>query len=91
MESILVYSAVIAAITAGLVQVIKQTQRFPINYIPLVSCIIGMALGGATVLIPELAPEMSIGAKILGGLISGLAATGAYEFAANRKGYTKPK
>lgn len=89
MEQILIFSVAIAAITMGLVQVIKQTQRIPINYIPAISCLVGMLLGAFTIVIPELAPDMSPWAKVLAGLISGLAATGAYEFATDRKGYTK--
>lgn len=89
MEDILLFSGIIAAITLGVIEVLKRTQRMPKNYIPLISLVIGAVIGGLTVFVPELGESLSIGGRIVAGLISGLMATGAWEVAHKREGYTK--
>lgn len=89
MEGILLFSGVIASVTLGIVEVLKRTQRMPKNYLPLISVLIGAILGASTVFVPELGAELSIGGRIVAGLISGLMATGAWEVASKRQGYTK--
>lgn len=89
MEDILLFSSIIAAITLGIVQVLKKTQRMPKNYVPLISVVIGAIVGGLTVFVPELGESLSMGGRVVAGLISGLMATGAWEVAHKREGYTK--
>ena len=50
----------------------------PKNIIPIISMVIGVAVGGITVFIPEIVTELSIAGRLLAGLISGLMATGIW-------------
>ncbi|GAA3723262.1 hypothetical protein GCM10022378_11730 [Salinicoccus jeotgali] len=89
MEGILLFSGVIAGITLGIVEVLKRTQRMPKNYLPLISVLIGAGLGALTIFVPELGAELSMGGRVVAGLISGLMATGAWEVASKREGQTQ--
>ena len=88
MEQIIAFAAVIAVITTGLTQVVKKASVIPKNIIPAVSMVLGAAIGGASVFIPEIGTEISIGGRILAGLISGLMATGLWETFKKRTGNT---
>lgn len=79
MEIILIFAGVITAVTAGIVQVIKKSTSLDSKLMPLISLFIGTLVGAATLFIPELNTELSTGGQILGGLISGLAASGAFD------------
>lgn len=81
MEAILIFAGIITAVTAGVVQVIKKTTTIPNKLMPLISLVIGTAVGAATLFVPELNTNLSTGGQILGGLISGLAASGLYDVA----------
>ncbi|MFB9860891.1 holin [Salinicoccus siamensis] len=88
MEGILLFSGVIASITLGLVEVLKRTQKIKKNFLPLVSVTIGAGLGALSALVPELGADLSMGGRVSAGLISGLMATGAWEVAKRREGFT---
>ena len=79
METILIFAGIITAVTAGIVQVIKKSTRLDSKLMPLISLLVGTLVGAATLFIPELNTELSTGGQILGGLISGLAASGAFD------------
>lgn len=91
MEQIIAFAAVIAVITTGLTQVVKKASVIPKNIIPAVSMVLGAAIGGVSVYIPEIVTELSIGGRILAGLISGLMATGLWETFKKREGNTARK
>lgn len=91
MEQIIAFAAVIAVITTALTQVVKKASVIPKNIIPVVAIALGAAVGGVSVFIPEIATELSIGARILAGLISGLMATGLWETFKKRTGNTARK
>lgn len=57
--------------------------------VPLIAIGIGILLGGISAFIPELVTELSIGGRLLAGLISGLMATGIWETVRTRTGSTK--
>ena len=90
MESIIAFATVISVITIALTQLVKQAQAgVPKNVVPLIA--IGIVLGGITAFIPEIVTELSIGGRLLAGLISGLMATGIWETVRPRTGSTKDK
>lgn len=78
MESIIAFATVISVITIALTQLVKQAG-VPKNVVPLIAIGIGIVLGGITAFIPEIVTELSIGGRLLAGLISGLMATGIWE------------
>lgn len=88
MEQIIAFAAVIAVLTTALTQVVKKASVIPKNIIPAVSMVLGAAIGGVSVFIPEIVTEISIGGRILAGLISGLMATGLWETFKKRDGNT---
>lgn len=79
METIIIFAGVIATVTAGVVQVIKKTSSIPEGIMPLISVIVGIAISAATLFIPEINMNLSTGGTLLGGLISGLAASGGFD------------
>lgn len=91
MEQIIAFAAVIAVITTGLTQVVKKASVIPKNIIPAISMVLGAIIGGVSVFIPEIVTELSIGGRILAGLISGLMATGLWETFKKRTGNTARK
>lgn len=88
MEQIIAFAAVIAVITTALTQVVKKASVIPKNVIPAVAMVLGAIIGGVSVFIPEIVTEISLGGRILAGLISGLMATGLWETFKKRGGNT---
>ena len=89
MEQIIAFAGILSAITIALTEVIKRTNTIPKNIIPIISMVIGVAVGGITAFIPEIITELSISGRLLAGLISGLMATGIWETLRTREGTTK--
>ncbi|WP_426462397.1 holin [Staphylococcus equorum] len=85
MEQIIAFAGIISVITIALTEVIKRTKTIPKNFIPIVSMVIGIVIGGITIFIPEIVTELSIAGRLLAGLISGLMATGIWETFKNNK------
>lgn len=88
MEQIIAFAGVISVITVALTQVVKKASVIPKNVIPVVAMVLGAAMGGVSVFIPEIVTELSIGGRLLAGLISGLMATGLWETFKSRNGNT---
>lgn len=88
MEKIIAFAGIITVLTTALTQVVKRASVIPKNIIPAVSMILGAALGGVSVFIPEIVTELSLGGRLLAGLISGLMATGLWETFKKRTGNT---
>lgn len=86
MEQIIAFAGVIAVITGALVQVLKKVNVIPKNWLPIAGMVIGVIIGGVSVFIPEIVSELSLGGRLLAGLISGLMATGIWETFKNREG-----
>ncbi|OEK70613.1 holin [Staphylococcus equorum] len=89
MEQIITFATIISVLTIGIIQGVKQTGAIPKNIIPLISIMIGGLIGGVSIFIPEIFSDLSIGARILGGIISGLMATGLWETGKQHNGKTK--
>ena len=86
MEQIIAFAGVISVITVALVQVLKKLNMTPKNWLPVAGMIIGVIIGGVSLFIPEIITELSLGGRLLAGLISGLMATGLWETFKKREG-----
>lgn len=86
MEQIITFAGVISVITIALVQVLKKLKVVPKNWLPVAGMFVGVVIGGVSVFIPEIVTELSMGGRLLAGLISGLMATGIWETFKNREG-----
>ncbi|WP_261677156.1 holin [Staphylococcus equorum] len=86
MKQIIAFAGVISVITVALVQVLKKLNMTPKNWLPVAGMIIGVIIGGVSLFIPEIITELSLGGRLLAGLISGLMATGLWETFKNREG-----
>lgn len=86
MEQIIAFAGVISVITIALVQVLKKLNIVPKNWLPVAGMVVGVVIGSVTTFIPEIVSELSIGGRLLAGLISGLMATGIWETFKNRGG-----
>ncbi|MCA2501792.1 holin [Staphylococcus xylosus] len=84
MEQIIAFAGIISVITIALTEVVKRTKTIPKNFIPIVSMVIGIVIGGVTIFIPEIVSELSVAGRLLAGLISGLMATGIWETFKNK-------
>lgn len=79
MESILLFASAVSVITIMSVELVKHTTHLSNRYLPIVSVVIGVIVGVLALLIPELTGDISVGAHILAGAISGLSASGLYD------------
>ena len=86
MEQIIAFAGVISVITIALVQVLKKLNVVPKNWLPVAGMFVGVVIGVVTNFIPEIVSELSIGGRLLAGLISGLMATGIWETFKDKKG-----
>lgn len=78
MVEILAMATAIAAVTSGVVQAIKKTEVVNKRYMPLLAIFIGTLLGLGAVFI-----DIDVISRLWAGGISGLAATGLFEFSKN--------
>ncbi len=74
MVEILAMATAIAAVTSGVVQAIKNTEKINKKYLPLVAILVGLVLGSAAVFM-----DVGFVERLWAGGISGLAATGLFE------------
>ncbi|VXB50813.1 Holin [Exiguobacterium sp. 8H] len=83
--TVLFAATVLAAVTMGMVQVIKTIGKVPANYIPAVAAVVGILLG----LISFPFTDLDVYSRGWAGLIAGLASTGLYEFTQDRRNRAK--
>ncbi|WP_144781131.1 holin [Macrococcoides caseolyticum] len=79
MEQIIMFAVVLSALVAGLLEVVKSMNLIDNRFLPLAAVVLGAVLGAATEFVPELLNNLSIGARIVAGIISGLMAVGLFE------------
>lgn len=84
MTEILAMATIIAPITSGMLQVFKKATQVNKRFIPLMAVGLGALLGSAAYFL-----DAEIGLRIWAGGVSGLAATGLFEFSKNAKGEGK--
>jgi hypothetical protein len=86
MEQILIFATVILPIVTALIELVKRTINLPKNIIPLVSLLVGLIIGVAAYPFTD----MELVLRLWAGGFAGLAATGLFELAINkREGNTK--
>lgn len=85
MEQVLLFATIISPIILALVELVKQTVKFPKNYVPLVALIVGLAVGFAS----QPFTELDLVLRLWAGGIAGLSATGLFELVKKTDGYTK--
>lgn len=85
MDTIILYAGVISVLTFAVVQLVKTSTSIPNKLMPLVSLVIGLAVGAVALFIPEITGQLSVGGHLLAGAISGLSASGLYDLAAKTK------
>lgn len=74
MTEILAMATVIAPVTAGAVEVVKQATNINNRYLPAVATVVGIGLGAAAYFL-----DADLGLRIWAGAISGLSAVGLFE------------
>lgn len=78
MVEILAMATIIAPVTSGVVQVVKQATQVNNRYLPAVATVVGIGLGAAAYFL-----DAELGLRVWAGGISGLAATGLFELSKN--------
>lgn len=86
MENILIFATVVLPIVTALIELVKRTINLPKNIVPFIALVIGLVVGAIAYPFSELDLVM----RLWSGGLSGLAATGLFELAINkRQGNTK--
>ncbi|AOH53360.1 holin [Peribacillus muralis] len=85
MQQVLIFTTLLAPIVAGAVQVVKQTVTLPNNVLPILSLVIGLAVG--SVAFPF--TDMDLVLRLWAGAFAGLGGTGLYELVAKREGSSR--
>lgn len=80
MVEILAIATVIAPVTGGLVQAIKNATQVKKRYLPVMAVGVGITLGAAAYFI-----DAEIGVRLWAGGVSGLASVGLFELGKNVK------
>ncbi|EDN8811011.1 holin [Listeria monocytogenes] len=80
-KEVLLYMTFLTIAATALVQVIKQAGIFPSKYLPLISLVVGVALGGLATYLPEAGP---LPVMLWAGGLAGLGGTGLFEQFTNR-------
>ncbi|WP_372508852.1 holin [Pseudalkalibacillus decolorationis] len=86
-EQVLLFASLMAPIVTGVTEVVKRTFKVPKRYVSLVSLLMGIGIG----LLAYPLTELEWVLRIWSGVISGLAATGLYEFGKYRVGTRRRK
>jgi len=81
MNEIMIFAGVLAILTVAFVQLIKKTTQVPSKLMPLISLAIGIIVGAIAYFVPELTSDLSIGAHLIAGALSGLSASGLFDLA----------
>ncbi|WP_294742009.1 holin [uncultured Exiguobacterium sp.] len=85
MTEILLLATLIAPVTLGVNEIIKQAFNVKKNFIPLLGVIVGLAIGFLAAPISDI----DIYLRLWAGALSGLSASGLYELTSKRDGTTK--
>lgn len=85
METALIFATVASPIVLAVIQLIKNTVTIKKNLVPLVSLVVGLAVGA--VMYPFTDLDLTI--RLWSGAFAGLSATGLFEIGNQRLGTTK--
>ena len=81
MQEILIFATILSPVILGLVELVKRTASIPVNYIPLVSLIVGLLVG----FVGQIFTDLDLVHRLWAGGLAGLAATGLFELVNDRK------
>ena len=85
-QPIILFATILVPIISGLTQAFKKAVPVPKNYVPVISVVIGLAVGFAAAPFTDFDLQM----RFWSGGLAGLAATGLFELALNKRpGITK--
>lgn len=87
MEAVLMFATILMPIVTAVVELAKRTIMMAKNIVPVVSLVLGLALGAAAYPFTDLDLTM----RLWAGGFAGLAATGLFEVMNKRLGVTKTK
>ncbi|UOQ93425.1 holin [Halobacillus shinanisalinarum] len=85
MEQVMIFATVLIPVVSGLMELFKKAVNMPKNIVPVVSLVIGLAIGAAAYPFTE----MELVLRLWAGGFAGLAGTGLFELVKKRAGYTK--
>lgn len=85
MEQVLVFATILLPIVTAVTELCKRTFTLNVNYIPLLSLVVGLILGSLGYIFTEL----PLDARLWAGAFAGLAGVGLYEVVVQRTGTTK--
>lgn len=85
MEQVLIFATVLLPIVTALVEGIKKSVKLPVNILPVISLVVGLAIGAAAYPFTD----MDLILRLWAGGFAGLAGTGLFELVKNRVGTTK--
>lgn len=85
MTAILLLASIIAPVTLGVIEVIKQAFNVKKNILPLLGIIVGLAIGFLAAPISDI----DLYLRLWVGGLSGLSTSGLYELTSKREGTTK--
>ena len=85
MVSVLIFATVLTPIATAVVELIKKTINIPVNFLPLISLVVGLIVGLAS----EPFTELDAVLRLWAGAFAGLSGTGLYEVIKKREGTSK--
>jgi hypothetical protein len=81
MQEVLIFATVVMPIATGLTEVVKRAISVNKKYVPAVSVVVGIVVGAAAIPLTDI----DFVARLWGGGLAGLSATGLYELAFQKK------
>lgn len=84
MMNVLILATVIAPVTMGVIEVLKQAFNLKKNCLPLLGVVFGLAIR----FLAETISDIDLYLRLCAGALSGLSASGLYELTSKRDGTT---
>ncbi|MCM3131918.1 holin [Paenibacillus polysaccharolyticus] len=83
--NVLLLATIIAGVSTGIVQVIKNSFNIPVNWLPIMSIAFGIIIG----ILSYPFTDAPLVIRLWAGALSGFAGTGIFEAVKSREGKTK--
>lgn len=85
MTEVLIFATVLAPIITALVEMVKKAVNIPVNFLPVLSLLIGLIIGFAA----EPFTDLDIVLRLWAGGLAGLSGVGLFEVMKQRDGESK--
>lgn len=85
MQDVLIFGTILVPIITALIQVVKSTINLPKTLVPLLSVVVGLAIGFIAYPFTDLAVDF----RLWAGALAGLSSVGLFELSNKREGTTK--